>query len=110
MTVAAWFFCPHPTARPRRYDRCEVHLMVVFHRVWIGMTLLGIAATTSVPTRLGLWDRLTAQTAVVGARQTGLQNQKQTVAQLPTKGGSLVCTMRSEPRTFNPYGSRDFAS
>jgi ABC-type transport system substrate-binding protein len=29
---------------------------------------------------------------------------------LPARGGSLVATMRSEPRTFNPHAGRDFAS
>lgn len=86
--------------------------MVIVRRVWIGMALLGIVATTSVPSRLGLWEKLTAQTAVAGAPRTGLQDQNQdrNAVQLPARGGSLVCTMRSEPRTFNPYGSRDFAS
>ena len=29
---------------------------------------------------------------------------------LPPKGGSLVATMRSEPRSFNPHAGRDFAT
>jgi len=28
----------------------------------------------------------------------------------PVRGGSLVATMRSEPRSFNPHGGRDFAT
>jgi len=31
-------------------------------------------------------------------------------AALPTRGGSLVATMRSEPRSFNPHAGRDFAT
>ena len=33
-----------------------------------------------------------------------------TQATLPTRGGALVATVRSEPRTFNPHAGRDFAS
>jgi len=29
---------------------------------------------------------------------------------LPSKGGSLVATLRSEPRSFNPHAGRDFAT
>ncbi|MDO8836796.1 MAG: ABC transporter substrate-binding protein [Vicinamibacterales bacterium] len=29
---------------------------------------------------------------------------------VPARGGSLVATMRSEPRSFNPHAGRDFAS
>jgi peptide/nickel transport system substrate-binding protein len=31
-------------------------------------------------------------------------------AQAPARGGALVATMRSEPRSFNPHAGRDFAS
>lgn len=31
-------------------------------------------------------------------------------AALPTRGGNLVATMRSEPRSFNPHSGRDFAT
>jgi peptide/nickel transport system substrate-binding protein len=31
-------------------------------------------------------------------------------AALPARGGSLVATMRSEPRSLNPHGGRDFAT
>ena len=31
-------------------------------------------------------------------------------APLPARGGSLVATLRSEPRSFNPHAGRDFAT
>ena len=65
--------------------------MTAVSRIWVAVAIAGLVATTSVPRG---W---------YGAAAEGQ-------AGLPTRGGALVATMRSEPRTFNPHAGRDFAS
>ena len=45
-----------------------------------------------------------------GDRPSTRDRQRLLGGGLPRAGGSLVATMRSEPRTFNPHAGRDFAS
>ena len=84
-------------------------------RVWVGVAIAGLVATTSVPrgwygaaaeVRAQAGER--AKAGGEGRQATG--EREATQATLPTRGGSLVATMRSEPRTFNPHAGRDFAS
>jgi peptide/nickel transport system substrate-binding protein len=65
----------------------------------VAVAIAGLVATTSVPTG---WYRAAAQAGVAG--RSGAQSAR------PVSGGSLVATVRSEPRTFNPHAGRDFAS
>jgi peptide/nickel transport system substrate-binding protein len=60
------------------------------NRIWVVLALAGIVATTSVPT--GWYAAATGAAAPIA------------------RGGALVATMRSEPRTLNPVVGRDFAS
>jgi len=60
-------------------------------RSWIVLAIAGLAATTSVP-RGWYWAAAAVQSSPA------------------VRGGALVATMRSEPRTFNPHAGRDFAS
>jgi peptide/nickel transport system substrate-binding protein len=67
--------------------------------VWVAVAIAGLAATTSVPSG---WYGAAAQAGA--AERPAAQSAR------PVAGGSLVATMRSEPRTFNPHAGRDFAS
>ena len=61
--------------------------------VWWGLAGAGSATRTSPAA---------SQAAV--AQKAGAR------AAVPARGGALVATMRSEPRSFNPHAGRDFAS
>jgi peptide/nickel transport system substrate-binding protein len=65
------------------------------------VAVAGLVAATSVPRGwYGAAGRLEARASALANAQAGL----------PARGGALVATMRSEPRTFNPHAGRDFAS
>ncbi|MCX6551956.1 MAG: ABC transporter substrate-binding protein, partial [Acidobacteria bacterium] len=85
--------------------------MTQVRRVWIAAAIIGIGLTGSVP-RGDSWVRMVAAQSVAtqpaGARQA--QPVAKRTAATPARGGSLVATLRSEPRSFNPVAVRDFAS
>ena len=97
--------------------------MTAVSRIWVAVAIAGLVATTSVPRG---WYRAAAETPKVrvdpegstsiGSRSRPSQVEVETSASTawqanpPARGGSLVATMRSEPRTFNPHAGRDFAS
>ena len=95
--------------------------MTAVARVWVGVAIAGLVATTSVP-RGWYWAPSLAARASVAQGREGTGERREALrlaptsgarpgqAILPTRGGSLVATMRSEPRTFNPHAGRDFAS
>jgi peptide/nickel transport system substrate-binding protein len=67
----------------------------------VAAAVVGLVVTTSVPRGwYGAASSLDAGASALANAQAGL----------PARGGSLVATMRSEPRTFNPHAGRDFAS
>jgi len=75
--------------------------MTAVSRLWVAVAITGVVVTTSVPKGwYGAAYRLEAGASALANAQAGL----------PARGGSLVATMRSEPRTFNPHAGRDFAS
>jgi len=89
-------------------------------QICVVLAVAGIVATTSVP-RGWYWApslaaRATAaQGQSLAARATTAQGGGVAVAQrvattVPVRGGTLVATMRSEPRSLNPLAARDFAS
>ena len=83
--------------------------MTAVSRLWVGVAIAGLVATSSVPRG---WYGAAAETRGAAAgRSAGVrQAHPGAPAPLPRAGGSLVATMRSEPRTFNPHAGRDFAS
>jgi peptide/nickel transport system substrate-binding protein len=87
-------------ARSGRYTDSEVSRMTTVSRLWVAVAMAGLVATTSVPTG---WYGAAAHLEVEASASTSIQTA-------PARGGSLVATMRSEPRTFNPHAGRDFAS
>ncbi|HOG30450.1 MAG TPA: ABC transporter substrate-binding protein, partial [Vicinamibacterales bacterium] len=86
-------------------------------RLLISLALVGTAATTSVPrgrhfARLAGPVSVPAEAAAATPAATPaapLAAPAQTAVR-PRRGGSLVATLRSEPRTLNPLTGRDFAS
>ena len=75
--------------------------MTAVRQWWVAFAIAGLVATTSVPTGLyGAASRLEARASALANAQAGPS----------ARGGSLVATLRSEPRTFNPHAGRDFAS
>ena len=72
--------------------------MGVVSRAWVVVAVAGLVATTSVPRG---WYGAAAHANPEGSAS---------IQTTPARGGSLVATMRSEPRTFNPHAGRDFAS
>jgi peptide/nickel transport system substrate-binding protein len=72
--------------------------MTAVSRLWVAVAAAGLVVTTSVPRG---WYGAAAYVDPEGS--TSIQTA-------PVRGGSLVATMRSEPRTFNPHAGRDFAS
>jgi len=86
--------------------------MTSVSRWWVGAAVAGILVTTSVP-RGSYWSPSIAARGVASqspSPATRATAPKAVSAKLPTRGGSLVATMRSEPRSFNPHSGRDFAS
>ena len=82
-------------------------------RWWVGVAIAGLVATTSVPR--GWYGAAAEVRAQSGERGEALRLAPDPAARsgqanVPVRGGSLVATMRSEPRTFNPHAGRDFAS
>jgi peptide/nickel transport system substrate-binding protein len=69
------------------------------------VAIAGLVATTSVPRG---WYRAAAEARDAGRARVDVEAPAST--QLPARGGALVATLRSEPRTFNPHAGRDFAS
>jgi peptide/nickel transport system substrate-binding protein len=71
-------------------------------------TVLGavvvVAAALGAP-RLNLWSQPSPASA-----QPITSNAAASASSLPVRGGALVATLRSEPRSFNPHAGRDFAS
>ena len=73
-------------------------------RNWVrmaGWSAIGLAFSIGV---VGSVATISAQTKPTVAKATA------PATALPTRGGSLVATMRSEPRSFNPHAGRDFAT
>jgi peptide/nickel transport system substrate-binding protein len=83
--------------------------MTAVRRWWVAVAVAGLVATASVPRG---WDSATAEARARNAFLVDAEASASADAQggLPSRGGSLVATMRSEPRTFNPHAGRDFAS
>ena len=73
--------------------------MTGLSRLWACVAIAGLVATTSVPR--GWYG---------AAAQAGVADRPAAQPARPVSGGSLVATMRSEPRTFNPHAGQDFAS
>ena len=82
--------------------------MTAVSRLWVAVAIAGLVATTSVPEG---WYRAAEARGGSADGSAGVrQAHPGAPAPLPRAGGSLVATMRSEPRTFNPHAGRDFAS
>ncbi|MFO7692441.1 MAG: ABC transporter substrate-binding protein [Vicinamibacterales bacterium] len=88
-------------------------------RLWVAVAIAGLVATTSVPRGWYGAPSLAAQASAtqgraLAAQASAAQGRQGTGERGPAshavRGGSLVATMRSEPRTFNPHAGRDFAS
>jgi len=79
--------------------------MAAVSRLWVAVAIAGLAATTSVP-RGWYWAAAEAR----AGNPNHMEVEASASTQAPIRGGSLVATMRSEPRTFNPHAGRDFAS
>ena len=79
--------------------------MTAARRWWVALAIAGLVATTSVPRG---WYGAAAEARAGNAGAMAVEAPAST--QAPTRGGSLVATLRSEPRTFNPHAGRDFAS
>ena len=84
--------------------------MTAVARLWVAVAIAGLVATTSVPR--GWYGAAAAASARVDPAFDFAQAREgaTSIQTTPVRGGSLVATMRSEPRTFNPHAGRDFAS
>ncbi|MEW5984598.1 MAG: ABC transporter substrate-binding protein [Acidobacteriota bacterium] len=69
--------------------------MTWLNRAWVTVASMAAVAVMSVPATLA--------TSCGGAREPAAPAG-------PRRGGALVATSRSEPRTFNPIAGRDFAT
>ena len=79
-------------------------------RWWVAVAIAGLVATTSVP-RGWYWAAAAARSAdAARSAEVPQAVPASRPAALPVRGGALVATLRSEPRTFNPHAGRDFAS
>ena len=99
---------------PRRYSDCEVTRMTGVSRWWVAVGDCRPSGHDQRAAGVVRGGRGARSRAHRGGerREAGSGGQRSTAGQatLPTRGGSLVATLRSEPRTFNPHAGSDFAS
>jgi peptide/nickel transport system substrate-binding protein len=88
--------------------------MTAVSRVWVVVAIAGLVATTSVP-RGWYWAAAETRAGNPSLAETSASTRvdpegSTSIQTTPVRGGALVATLRSEPRTFNPHAGRDFAS